>query len=434
MADQHQAASLPQGSQPQAELNPLDFVKSRLGQQTIALKDAVPGFIPAGSTPAPAQQNATPVPAVPPIASKSEADAFVDALVNAVPAEAPVTPIPGTSIASEPLSDETPEPGKTPEQSFKDMRKILKKVNTELEENKTLLTQTKDELEKYRTGEAVPEVIQQKEERIAQLEHYEKIHGLKMSPEYQQKFVEPYNQVMTQAQKLAKDYGVGDDVLQEALTIENKRELNSFLRSHFDDVGALEVRTLLDTARILNGQARDAEIEPQKAMTQLREEFRVQQQASEEKRVTTIKHNAQSGWTSALQELSSSGEYPELTLTGDVEHDKIARQVRTEAATEFGKFIKLLGDYGVKDLPPEAAKIVAKRFQLSQASSVMAASRAHHYSRSEELLNQTRRQASMIRPPIGGVADSAPPPAPVRSNSLEQNAENLLNSVLQKKR
>lgn len=95
--------------------------------------------------------------------------------------------------------------------------------------------------------------------------------------------------------------------------------------------------------------------------------------------------------------------------------------------------VTLLGQSGVKDIPPDAAKILAKRYLMSQAASIMSKSRAHHHSRSEELLNQTRRTASMIRPQIGGVADASPAPVAPQPARIEDKAETLLNSVLRKR-
>lgn len=416
----------------QPDQNPVDWIKQGLQKQTISLQQAVPGFVPSQapqhSAPIPVPPPAEVAPATPVVEPKNEAQAFVDSLVADAEKAAPaVAPLEG---------DETPVEGedpKSPEQSLKGMRKIIRKVNTDLETEREGRLRAEAEIEKFRTGEKIPDVLKEKDQRIEELSHYEKLHGLKLSPEYQQKYVEPYNDTMARAAQLAKDYGVDESVVQDALHIENKRELNSFLRTHFDEVGTLEVRTLVDSARNLSQQAAAAEQKPQDSMVQLRSEFQAQQQEREQQRVTTIQQNAQGGWRESVKELAGSGEYPELTLTGEAEHDKIVTEVRTAAASEFGKMITLLGQSGVKDIPPDAAKILAKRFLMSQASAIMAKSRAHHYSRSEELLNQSRSRAKMIRPQIGGVADAspaAPMPQPAR---IEDKAETLLNSVLHKR-
>jgi hypothetical protein len=435
MADQPQTA-LPQNNPPSQE-NPLDWVKQNIGAKRISVEEATPGFVrtsqPAQGAPVPQPAPAVSVP--PPVPqTPAEADAFVQTLMEsaAAPAVAPV-------VSPEDAPVEGEEQGKSPEQSLKDMRKIIRKVNKDLEEERTVRTRTEEQLEKFKTGEAIPEVLKEKETRIAQLETYEKLHALKLSPEYQEKFVQPFQEETQKAAAVAKDYGVDPRIVGEALKIENKRELNNFLRSHFDDTGIMEFRGHLDRARELSAQANAAEREPAESMTRLQSEFQSQQREREERRVASIKGNAQSGWSTALKELSASGEYPELTLTGDPEHDKIVTEVRTNAASEFGKFITLLGNSGVKDLPPDAAKILAKRFQMSQASAIMAKSRAHHYSRSEEVLETSRRTASMIRPQVGGMNDGVPAggggAAPARTQgTLQDKGEQLLNSVLQKRR
>lgn len=430
------------------ELSPIDFVKQQLatGPQ-VKIQDAIPGVVvppqatPQVATPSNPLPPATPAHATPieqKIASPEAADAFVSSLLASdVPQNAPQTSAAPT-VPADPTEAPVPgeDPKKTPEQSLKDMRKIIRKTSTEKEEIQSQLAQTRGELEKYQKGEAIPDILQEREDRIKQLEHYEKLHGLKLSPEYQQKFVEPFNKAVEEATALAKDYGVDASVIDEALTITNKRDLNSFLRNNFDDVGALEFRNSLDKIRSLQTGAAEAEREPAQTMQQLQQDFRENQKQNEERRVATIHGNAQRGWREALSELEQSGEYPELTLTGDAEQDKVANQIRTAAAKEYGATVTLLGQQGVKDLPLDAAKILAKRYQLSQAAGIMAASRAHHYNRSEQLLETNRRTASMIRPQVGGMVDSpGVAPAPAKpSETLQDRAEGLLNSVLQKRR
>lgn len=418
----------------QGEQNPVDWIKQGLQKQTTSLQQAVPGFIPSQApqqaSPIPVPDPAAPVPPVaPPATPTNEAQAFVDSLVADANAAAPAS-APAVDPEDAPVEGEDP---KSPEQSLKGMRKIIRKVNTELESEREARLRAEAEVEKFKTGEAIPEVLKEKDQRIEELSHYEKLHGLKLSPEYQQKFVEPYNNTIARAAQLAKDYGVDDEVIQEALHIENKRELNSFLRSHFDEVGTLEVRNLVDAARNISQQAQAAEQKPQDSMVKLRGEFQVQQREREEKRVTTIQDNAKNGWRESVKELASSGEYPELTRNGDPEHDRIVNEVTTAAAAEFGKMVTLLGQGGVRDLPADAAKIMAKRYLMSQAAGIMSKSRAHHHSRSEELLSQSRRTAGMIRPQIGGVADASPAPAAPAAARVEDKAEALLNSVLRKR-
>lgn len=436
-SDANPQAASPQNSSSQE--SPLDWVKQSIGSKKIALEQAVPGFIradhhPQMPTPVPPPAQAAPPappvsnpPAAPVIETPAQADEFVQALMN----ESPVPPAP-----IEPAVSDEKKP--TPEQSIKDMRKIINQNKSELEAERTARAKLEADLEKFKTGEAIPDVLREKEEEIDRLKRYESLHGLKLSTEYQKKFVEPFNNSVAQAQSVAKDYGVEEDVVQEALHIDNKRELNAFLRAHFDEVGALEMRKHIDAARAISNQAREAEQKPTESMSQLQQEYRAQQQEREAVRVRTIKGNAQSGWTTALRELMDSGEYPELTPTGDPEHDKIVTEVRTKAASEYGKFVTMLGNSGVADLPPEAAKILAKRFQISQAGAIMAASRAHHHSRSEELIQESRRMAAMTRPQIGGINNGVPAAGgamtTAKQSTVEDRAGALLDSVLSKRR
>lgn len=328
------------------------------------------------------------------------------------------------------LLEQVAKPKKGPEDSIKDLRRIATQYKTQLSEKETAHAELQAELEKYKTGEAIPEVIQKKEERIAELEYYEKLHALKLSPEYQKKYVEPISELRDKAIQLANDYGVDPTLLNEAYSLDNPRERNQFLREHFDDVGAMEVKGLLDKIKDVDTASQKAEKEPTQALEKIKSEYREQEQTREQHRVRTLAGNSREGWTSAYKELSE-GNYPELTLIGKEEHDKLVKPLVQTAAEEYGRFIKLLADSGTKDLHPEAAKILAKRFLLSQVNSVTAASREHHYNRAEEIVNESKRMSSMIRPPIGayngggGQGESGPP----KPTSPEDAANILLRKV-----
>lgn len=321
---------------------------------------------------------------------------------------------------------------KSKEDSIKDLRQKANELKTQLEEKETILGTLQGDLERYKTGEALPDVIKAKEERIAQLEQYEQLHGLRFSPEYQKKYVEPLEAAKTQAVKLAEEYQVDPMVLNQALAIEGKRELNAFLKDHFDDVGALEVRDVLAQIKTLENETARAEEQPAIALGKLREEFQVQSAEQEKQRLTSIAATSRDGWIKALVEVREKGEYPELTLTGDPKQDEVVIPILDSSAQEYGKFVKMLAELGVKELPSDVAKITAKRFLLSQASAVMAQSRAHHYQRSEDILNQTRRTQSMTRPPVGMTSGGGSSPAPARSMTPDSAADVLLGMVRKK--
>lgn len=393
--------------------NPLDFITKNLQQPQPASTVVVP----------------RPEPQVQPISSPlpgQQAAAQPTVLTTPDPEPPPL-------IQDPPKPEETSEnallaeiKNKGPQDSIRDLRKKANELKTQVEEREAVTAQLQQELEKYKTGEALPDVVKQKEARISELEKYERLHALKLSPEYQRKYVEPLTQLREKALTLAKEYDVEPDILDEALGIESKRELNSYLREHFDDMGALEVRDLIFKIRETDQAAQEAEREPAQSFEKIKEEFQREQAAVENRRINSITTNAQNGWVEALTELRAKGDYPELEMS------EATAPIIQGASEEYGKFVTLLGRAGLKDLPAEAAKILAKRFQLSQAASITAQSRNAHYNRAQDVLATAQRHAPMVRPAIGG-GTPASVQEPRKPQSPKEAAQVLLDQVLQKR-
>jgi len=227
----------------------------------------------------------------------------------------------------------------------------------------------------------------------------------------------------------ATDYGVAPEVLDYAYKLENKRDLNQFLRRHFDEVEALEVRELLSSIKQVDIAAQEALARPSETLQQLKEEQQQFASQQESTRLERISSMAKTGWIEALTELRSVGDYPELTLTGDADNDKYVQPILSDAATEYGKFIKELGFNGTKELRPEASKILAKRFLLSQAAAIAMESRSQHHHRAQELIETTKRQANYIRPPVGGGAGSSPMSTPTQPRSPLEAGDEILRRI-----
>ena len=321
------------------------------------------------------------------------------------PVEEPVNP--------EETPEETLEEEATgPEESLRDLRKINNTLNAELADIKSQLDAANEQIKVYSTGEALPKAVEEKiaadEDRIKQLEYYERLHGYLMSPEYRQAYAEPFEEVRQKAFAAAESYGVDPQVLQEALSFGHKRDRNNFLKKHFDEVGALEVRQLLDQMEDIQLRADEAAKKPQEDLQRLYDEsIQREQQAIQERRNNLI-NVSKNGWSQSLTDVRTANLYPELTIEpNNPEHNNIARPILENAGKEFGKFLNVLADNGVKSLPPQAMKILAKRFQLSEAAAVIAQSRQQYYQRSQEVIQEAKRRNGVVRPQIGAQRDGS---------------------------
>lgn len=406
---------------------PVDFIKKNI-------RSVQPQQVP----PQPPQGQQPPLPPSQMAPSTEPFQTFADPSLDVIAREimdqeTPVAPAPTSAPEpqppAEPVSEDVQPPKPTKEDSLRAMRKKLNEGVARASELQQKIDELTKEVTKWQTGEAIPDVLKEKNERISQLERFEKLHSLKTSPEYSKKFLDPLDGLKNKAEKLAEAYQVDPNILNEALTIENRRDLNTFLRTYFDETGTTEVRGVLDEIKAIGAAMEEAEVEPALELERLREESQRQQVANEQTRLAGIKNAAQSEWTTALRELRDKGEFPEFELTGDADNDAISRPILTNAAQEYGKFIKYLGLQGLKELPPDIAKALAKRFLLSQAASIMGRSRMEHYNRAEALIAENKKQSNILYPPVGsGVSSGGRPQAP-QPQSPEEAADVILKQI-----
>lgn len=323
------------------------------------------------------------------------------------------------------------EPSEVKEEKgfLKNLRTKVKGLEETLITKETENIEIKTKLEKYEKGEEIPEALKPLQERVKNLEKYEKMYALDTSPEFQELYVEPVNKVKEELGKLVKDYGLSDEVIGEALKIDNLRNLNRFLSDYFDDsIGADHARRLIQDLRQKEGIRENARKDAEGTLNRLLMESSDLRQKSETERVTQVKALARSSWEEGIQEILSTGRYPELTIKdGDDEHNRIAKPILDNAASEYGKVMNLLAAAGLKVIPKEAAKIIAKRFAYSEAAPVIAQSRQHFYEEFEKLVSNGHKTAKYDRPPLGasvntGSGGSAAPRQPVEP----QNAGRML--------
>ena len=78
--------------------------------------------------------------------------------------------------------------------------------------------------------------------RISELERYEELVSLKTSPQYKEKFLRHLTDIKEKLAVIAKDYDIPEEIMSQAMSLQSRADLNRFLSSHFDEVGALEVK------------------------------------------------------------------------------------------------------------------------------------------------------------------------------------------------
>ena len=321
-------------------------------------------------------------------------------------------------------------------QHFKKLRLKVKETESTL---KTVLAEKEDlksQVEKYAKGEVIPEVLQQKEARIAELEHYEQLHNLKGSAAYKEKVAKPLEAKQARLKAIADDYGIPENTLIEALNFEKESELNGFLANHFDGVGALEVKQLVTDMKSLHGQAAEMEKTPAQTLARIQQEQAQIEAAQDATRKNQLAASSRSAWIDALTDIRKDGRALELIRKeNDNEHNtKFVDPILKQAAAEYGKFITAFAKAGIKELEPEVGRALAEAVLLAHASATALSTRTEAMRQAEEITNNTRYN-SLIRPSVGGgTVSSVPAPAKAIEETPEQMARNQMNSILSKNR
>lgn len=262
------------------------------------------------------------------------------------------------------------------------------------------LQQATEELELYKTGTIVPDVIRNYEEKITELSKYEQLVALETSPEFIERRIKPLEQHKEKARELAAQCGVNAAVFDEALKLPAGSKRDTYLSQHFGNaVTALKASNILDDITNIAIGIEEDKKQPAQELERLRQQVIVDQGKNLEK----LNALGKTSWHSALKEIQDTNQFPELQMRqGDEEHNKIVRPIIDGASQEYNRLIKELVDNGLKTLPPATAKALAKYISLGKASAVMSASRDSYAQHVKNIEKNIERNSHMDRPIIGG--------------------------------
>lgn len=318
---------------------------------------------------------------------------------------------------------------------WKKLRTREREARKAVEEKETLITTLNEKVKKYESGETIPEPLQRLTDRVNQLEKYEKIVSFKTSPEYVEKYGKPIEESVNRLEQLAADYEVPMSEIQKAIGTENEAQLNRMLSDNFDPVGALEVKQLVTKVRDVSKAAIQAEQDPVAAMEQLRQENARVSQVKERQKLEAISGKSKDAWNRTLNQIKAEGKLHQLILKeGDSEHNKnYAEPILQKASGEYVKLLKGLVANGLQSLPDELADALAKMVQYSQALAIEAPARVAAEQFADELLENTRRTNSHVRPTVGARFSGPGAGAGGAPRTAEQAGQSLIDAARGKK-
>lgn len=324
----------------------------------------------------------------------------------------------GEDAAADSAEDEDealPEDAKA--ENFKKLRDLTERAKqkakvaaakaAEVEEQ---LKETRSKLEQYETGLVVPDVIAEKDKRIAELEPLEKLHALKTSREYQERFIRPLTEMHTRLRELAQSYDFQDAAeIDQALNISNPAELNRYLSRRFDALGAQDARDLIRGIQNLQNQALEAQQQPAAALSKMIADSQAAEEAAARQAFQDVHAQARTAWTRALAKHKADGVLHELILDpNDESHNaRYVRPTLAKAGAEYGRVVKELFANGLRKLPDELAYALAAMCQYTQAAAIQSQMRVAATEHAQAVEESARAARAFNRPPVGGGSPTA---------------------------
>ena len=237
---------------------------------------------------------------------------------------------------------------------------------------------------------------------------------MKSSPYYQEEFVKPVTELQGKLKEISKDYEIPEEVMSEALGIENQRELNTFLSEHFDVVGANEVKGIVNKIKDIRAKAKVAEESPTKELERITAKHAAVQQEVVKQQRDKIVASATTSWQKSLAKIQETKQIPELSLRdNDTRHnEEVVKPIVAHAASEYGRMVRELALNGLTTLPEELSNALALSALYSTALATAAVQRDAAIDAFNTLSRNVERSTPYIRPPIGGSFGVNTPAAP----------------------
>jgi hypothetical protein len=333
-----------------------------------------------------------------------------------------------TTVTVDPLQSRTTKPQKkTKEDNIVGMRKAL---TAEREKIASLEQQVKERDDKLASSGDVVELKGQLEEatkKISELSKYESLLGLKQSKEYKAKYIDGVDNLLKQLGAIAKDYGVGNDVLKKAIATGNRKDLNQLLAREFDSVAVNDVRPIVLEIQNLLIEKKRAEVEPDKVEAELIKQTEAKEKAEQFAAKTRMEKAVQEGWGEmvALYSSKDSGVDVLKEVPGNEDHNAQRLAILKTGAKEYGDVMGIFARNGLRNIPEDIAKALSARFQLSEVATYLISKNHEQNEELTKLRSENKRLRGYQRPLANGNSPKTGNAQPPQKMDTRQIAEHV---------
>lgn len=327
---------------------------------------------------------------------------------DAAEAPEPIEEAFATEETSEPLVDPLEEKRKNKENNMKALRTALKTSRDRVSELEAQMEAKNKELEKLAQIDELKTQLQERDERLKKLQSYEDVVSLYGTEGFKEKFYDSVDELRNQAVSIASDYGVPAEVLDTAFRITNQRQLNDYLSQYFDTFAVQDIRGFIKDAQQIVADRQRAEAEPAKARELLLTTVAKKREAERVQSRENLKAAGTSAWADMVATYGNheSGVALLQEKQGNKTHNAVREGILQGASKEFGKMLAVLADNGLKELPHDAARALAARYQLGESAAYAMVQAENLKKEVAELKEELKKFTNYQRPLSNGKVNS----------------------------
>jgi len=365
----------------------------------------------------------------------------IDSKITPPPEPSDLNPLQGREEIQTPpaiVTEEDDFDNATPvEVNFKKVRTKFKETKKELEDLRAKHQEVTTEVEDYRKGKKLPDALQNQEAEIARLRVFEKVHSLKTLNEFQQKFIEPLKEIDSLLKQAFRDYEIPEDEIDTFRGLRTEAAKNRFLEERFDTLKALEIKELSKKEGILLTGMKQAEKEPEQALTGLLQEAENKRLATAHQKRTISQERIREGWQKSLDRVYSDERFKTLKpQPGNEKYtQEVVKPIHTHAAQQSAQFFQLLLDAGLPEITPEIAEYVSYQSVLSHGAGLTLNQLTNTLQYVKTIEQNTARMNGVYRPPVGqGTGNPPQRQGPQQPMTAARAAEQLTQQVFGKQK
>ena len=296
----------------------------------------------------------------------------------------------------------------TKEENFRNLRNALKASNNRVSELETELAARDEELKKLDSVSELEAKLAEANAKLEKLQKYEDIMGLYGTEGFKEEYYDKVDNIKKDIMSLANDYGIGEDVINQAIQITNQRQLNEFLGQYFDVYSVQDIRKSVKEIQGILSAREEAENNPVKTREYLLTNFAKKKDAMDKQSRENIKLASMSAWTEMSETYSNPASGVDILQEkkGNKEHNDTRLGILNNSSQEFGKLVAVLTDNGLKSLPSNVARALASRFQLGETAAYAIVQAESLKKENDELRAELKKFTNYSRP-LGSAGSSS---------------------------